>query len=362
MHKVITIDSDIPLVDIDSHFKVVAGPGAGKTYWLIEHVKSVLSKSKLLSPASQIACISFTNIASKEINKRLGDHADRVWVSTIHSFLYHNIVKPYVWLLKDENGDCLVNPEELKGHGNHYITYGTIRNWLAKCENGYRMNYICQDVAVTSTCLNSITWEYEDGEWIVTVPRGVVQSNLYNRENREPLSFPSTRKEELMRFKYMCWKQGDISHNDVLYLSIGILEEHPELISFLTAAFPYIFVDEFQDTNPMQTELLKKLGQGGATIGVIGDPGQSIYAFNGASPEDFSSFTLPGMTEYKIEGNRRSTVQIVKFLNEIRLDSLTQRAIREECGVPVTILVGSSYLVQTGTTGNCRLGSPEVAE
>ena len=125
----ISITSDTPLKDIDSHFKVIAGPGAGKTYWLIKHVKNVLSKSERLNPVSQVACISFTNIASKEIKEKLGDDAERVWVSTIHRFLYHNIVKPYVWLLKDDKGKALVDYKEMRGHSNHYITYGTVKGW-----------------------------------------------------------------------------------------------------------------------------------------------------------------------------------------------------------------------------------------
>ena len=345
VHTMTSIESGTLLEDIDSHFKVVAGPGAGKTYWLIEHVKNVLSKSERLNPVSQVACISFTNIASREIKEKLGDDAGRVWVSTIHRFLYRNIVKPYVWLLKDGKGEDLVDYKEMRGHSDHYITYGTVKDWVQKWETKNKKGYVLTDMTKASKCLNAITWEHKDGTWIVTLPNGVIQANRFavkKGKNMTSLPFPSTQKQELMRFKHMCWKRGDISHNDVLYLSIRILEAYPELIPFLTAAFPYIFVDEFQDTNPMQTELLKKLGEGGAVIGVIGDPGQSIYAFNGASPEDFEGFTLCGMTEYMISGNRRSTVEIIDFLNEIRQDSLFQHPTEKKHGPPVTVLVGSS--------------------
>lgn len=344
----IEIDSDTLLEDIDSHFKVVAGPGAGKTYWLIKHVKNVLSESDRLTPASKIACISFTNTASREMQERLGDNAGRVWVSTIHRFLYSNIVKPYVWLLEDEEGEALVNWEEMRGHSDHYITYGTVMKWLQGWKNKNKEYFILLDIPKASKCLNAITWKRDRGKLSVTVPSGVVQANKFivkSEENGEPYLFPTRYKQELMRFKRMCWKRGDISHNDVLYLAIQILDEYPRLIPFLTAAFPYVFVDEFQDTSPMQTELLKKLGHGGAVIGLIGDPEQSIYEFNGASPEDFVSFTLPGMTEYMISGNRRSTVQIIEFLNEMRKkgqDSLTQYSIENKQGPCVTVLVGSS--------------------
>ena len=334
------IDSGKSLENIDTHFKITAGPGAGKTYWLINHVKNVLSNSKKMSPASWVACISYTNVAAKEIRKELGDAAESVWVSTIHSFVYHNIVKPYAWLLRDEEGEPLVR--DLRGHSEHFVDYRTIEEWVKRCK-GKIKDYVKQDIPKTAKCLNAIAWTREGDEWIPTVPAQIARNNPYylRGDKGGRAYFPSKHTQELMEFKEMCWECGDIAHNDVLYLGVRILEKYPQLISFLATAFPYVFVDEFQDTTPMQTDIMRYFGENGSIVGVIGDVNQSIYGFNGATPEDFVNFKLPGMSEYKISGNRRSTVTIVNFLNEMR-DDLVQHPIRKEQGGPVIVLVEPS--------------------
>lgn len=80
-----SITSD-DLIPIEQHFKISAGPGAGKTYWLINHIKNVLHTSTRLYRTRKIACITYTNIAVETILTRLGSSSDRVEVCTIHSF------------------------------------------------------------------------------------------------------------------------------------------------------------------------------------------------------------------------------------------------------------------------------------
>ena len=74
-------------------------------------------------------------------------------------------------------------------------------------------------------------------------------------------------------------------------------------------------------------------------MGVIGDIAQSIYAFQGATPAKFTSFNLPGMVDYQMTENRRSTNEIVRVLNEIRSD-IQQISYNDEAGVRPTIIVG----------------------
>jgi len=105
------------------------------------------------------------------------------------------------------------------------------------------------------------------------------------------------------------------------------------IISYaLRVQFPFIFVDEFQDTNPLQAKLIDYLGQRSIVVGVIGDIAQSIYSFQGARPSKFSNFKVSGsdINEYNIIGNRRSTASIVHMCNYIRKsDTLAQLSIKE---------------------------------
>ena len=84
--SVIQISSDTLLENRENHFRVSAGPGAGKTYWLVGHIKNVLHNSSRLAKSKKIACITYTNIAVETILSRLGTSSENVEVSTIHSF------------------------------------------------------------------------------------------------------------------------------------------------------------------------------------------------------------------------------------------------------------------------------------
>ena len=88
-------------VPIDNHFKLYAGPGAGKTTFLTHHIRQILSHSEKLSKAKKIACITYTNIGVETLQSRLKGIGDDVEVDTIHSFLYKHVVKPYLWMLDD---------------------------------------------------------------------------------------------------------------------------------------------------------------------------------------------------------------------------------------------------------------------
>ena len=109
-------------------------------------------------------------------------------------------------------------------------------------------------------------------------------------------------------------------HNEILYFGYRILENNPTALYALRVKFPFIFVDEFQDTNPLQTLLVKLIGQKSTRIIVVGDIAQSIYSFQGAKPSDFNDFCIDVENDvlYSINGNRRSTENVVNFCNFLR--------------------------------------------
>jgi DNA helicase-2/ATP-dependent DNA helicase PcrA len=121
-------------------------------------------------------------------------------------------------------------------------------------------------------------------------------------------------------YKKLYWQEGIIHHEDVLYFSYEILKNNKTLPEFIASRYPYIFLDEFQDTNPIQTKIVELLAAKGSIVGVIGDPAQSIYQFQGAKRENFKNLNLPGMIDYVIKGNRRSSQKIIDLLNCLRND------------------------------------------
>lgn len=304
----ITITSDTT-IEIGTHFKVIAGPGAGKTYWLINQIRNILRNSDRLRAGSKIACISYTNAAAEEIIKGLNTPENTVEVSTIHSFLYNNVIKPYVYMLKDEEGRDLVDARSLRGHDEHIPEYPKIKNWVKEIAqvSGRRAGVYIKILTESKEDLKKLICTINSDNECIFVVQDPVTSKI-----------PSSLRDKIVEYKSQYWAEGKLGHNDVLYLSNKIFEENPEIIKFISAKYPYILLDEFQDTNPVQTKIVRDLGRRGTVVGIVGDPAQSIYSFNGTSRKDFLDFHLDGMKIYTIEGNRRSTPNIISLLNHIR--------------------------------------------
>jgi len=325
-----TIDSDALLDDVDHPFRIWAGPGAGKTYWLAGHVVNVLNNSTRLRPPSKIACISYTNVAAeligKAVAKRLGRPADAMEASTIHAFLYKNVVRPYLHLVKDSTtGECLVAHHLVDGHDEHRPSFKFTESWYKL--TGARTPFRHLNWKKVSEYLTNLRWFKNGMIW-----------DLKAKSWDRPAYFPTTH---LNSYKFPYWKEGMIDHDDVLYFAHRILDEHKTLLRFLAAKFPYIFLDEFQDTTPCQTDIVRWLSEAGSTVGIIGDPQQSIYGFLNATPEHFSQFSATGLREFEIKGNRRSTDAIIQLLNSARKDGIEQRGIRDVAGTSPVVLVGS---------------------
>ena len=326
MRSTRAIDSGQPIYEIERHLWVVAGPGAGKTHWLTVQIGHIIRTSERLSEPSRVGCISYTNAAVAEILKRLGDSADRVEVATIHGFLYRNVVRPYLHLLRDVTGKQMVTSHLVDGHDDPRPSYGSVKEGLN------RAGYTGQIPQELVEFVRSLRWQRDNatGSWSLKLKEAY----------RRPTGFYA-KQEHIDSVKQPLWDRGIIDHDDLLYFSYLILERNPTVVAHLADRFPYLFVDEFQDTNPIQTQIVKWLAERGVKVTVIGDREQSIYEFAGASPEDFDGFTLPDQVGLKISGNRRSTKIITTFLNALRSDGLEQEPVRESRGEAVLFLIGT---------------------
>jgi len=326
----VPIQSDEILTDIEHHFRVFAGPGAGKTTWLIEHLKNVLTNSTRLGKTSKIACITYTNIASEEIQERLGEMGNRVEISTIHSFLYRNVIKPFAFLLKDSDNKNLINLKELDGHDEHLPHISKIQKW--KRDNN--LFYIKDDTKLYE-CLSELEWKFTENG-LELLPR-----HLWKLNNKFLGGKYFLKRDYLIEYKKLYWNAGQIHHEDVLYFAYRLIEDYPRILEFLRKKFVYIFVDEFQDTNPIQTYIIKRIAESDTIVGVIGDLAQSIYLFQDARRQDFIEFKLKDHFDYQIKGNRRSTNKIITLLNKIRGDELQQVGIDSVEGDTIKLYVGN---------------------
>lgn len=302
MAVVITSEQAIP---IDEPFKVSAGPGAGKTHWLIRHIKNVVSNSHKLDVVKKIACITYTNVGADTIVSRLDIGNDVVDVCTIHSFLYANVVKPYLHLVADEYG---IKQEDLVViDDSNFMTEGIVAQLLV----GMKKQWL--DPKIYLKGLENAYWHYDNHQYTDYKPK---YPQVYSTKKGKRF----VGNVWYMDFKTWLWSRGFVSFEDILYLSFVLLSRYPNIYNLIKAKYPYVFVDEFQDTVPFVVDFLDELGKRGVIIGVVGDKAQSIYDFLGATVQQFDRFTVLGMKEYEIRGNRRSTKQIIELLNVIRTD------------------------------------------
>lgn len=331
MAIVISSEDKIP---IDCHFKVMAGPGAGKTHWLISHIKNVLAHSDRLGKCGKIACITYTNTGVETIIRRIGASTKAVEVCTIHSFFYNHIVKPYLHFIAEEEG---FNMDLLKGADDRFdLSYPTLEAIKKKTNQ----NYV--DREKLKLAIIHAKWCINRHGDIVCEPEYKYRSSGYKRYDsikKKMVEYP-IRGNAFPAYKRCAWAKGLMQYDDVIYFAYRIFEMIPFVQEVIARKFPYMFVDEFQDSHPIQVEIIKKIAEHGSIIGVIGDPAQSIYQFLGADVEQFNAFTLSGIKEYVIDGNWRSTIKIVDFLNAIRKD-LQQVSHRAEEGDAPLLLIGS---------------------
>ena len=261
-------------IDAKSSFVVEAGAGSGKTYALIQTLKHLIeNKGEVLkSKKQQIVCITYTNVAKNEIIKRI-EYNDLVNVFTIHEFLWQSI-KQFQKQLKIEI--CKLNESRLsndimKGKDSKYI------------EN-----------------LNERI--------------GNIYSVFYNDSS------------------FRDFEKGELHHDDVIDLSKMLLKEYPLLTSIIAQKYPYIFIDEYQDTSVETVEalidylLLRNRTE--LLLGFYGDSHQKIYDTGIGSLQDYYEDENKILILIKKEENYRSSKTVVNLLNNFRTN-IKQESIRD---------------------------------
>jgi len=308
---------------LTKHMKIYAGPGAGKTHFLIENIKNIVKTNDkvLKSKTRKVLCITYTNSAVDEIKQRLDHYSDAIEVNTIHGFIIKNIITPFQDGLKK-----IINNE-----------------FSIKVNTKTRISSQIEGLGILHGFDKETIYEYinNENESSKTLDyskksMGAVQVNIKKflcDGTHELIKPDKIDDDDVITIKKYIWcKVGKLTHDEILYFGYKILKEYSIATYSLRVKFPFIFVDEFQDTSPLQVLLLKHIGEKSTTIGVIGDIAQSIYSFQGAKPSQFRDFNAIGENaaeEYSISGNRRSTENIVSLCNFLRSsDSLYQNSVK----------------------------------
>ncbi|MBV8064919.1 MAG: UvrD-helicase domain-containing protein [Actinobacteria bacterium] len=271
---------------------VVAGAGSGKTRVLTRRIAHLLHAVGAKPP--EILAITFTNKAAAEMRERLedlvGPPARAAWVMTFHA------------------------------------ACGRILRREAP-RLGYRTNFTIYDSADQLRLVKQCLEELERDPKRFT-PRGI-HSQISNAKNQlvgpaEYTSRVSSFYDQTVAEVYELYQQRLFSSNavdfdDMLYLTVDVLERFPEAAERWQNAFRYVLVDEYQDTNHAQYRLLQLLAAKHHNVFAVGDPDQSIYAFRGADIRNVLEFErdFPGAKTIALEQNYRSTNSILEAANAV---------------------------------------------
>jgi len=319
MATIIDSSDDIQIYNDDKNFRVFAGPGAGKTYFVINNIKEIIKNSSKLKLDNnrRICCITYTNVAADEIRRRLGNFNSYVHVSTIHSFLHEFVIKDnqlQLKLLIKEICDIEV-PKRVQFYprqeGFGLLAKLELTQLLEKIRD-YGVNIKVDEKTnkkiFEDAVLNIKSLENYDDK--------LKQIKLKQSDNFS--------NEALLKIKKAIWSlDGVLDFDEILYFSLLLIKNYRQIIYSIRYLFPYFLIDEYQDTVKIQNEIFHVMGQSSSvSIGVIGDAAQSIYGFADANYRDFLNFNLicKNFNTYVINNNRRSNQNIVHFLNHMRID------------------------------------------
>ncbi len=302
---------------LDNHIKVYAGPGAGKTHFLVENIKNIVSTYPTVANSRnrKVLCITYTNAAVNEIKHRLNRYSSSVDVYTIHGFIIEHIIKPFQDDLKKKINEDFGIQVKKKGAITSQIEGVGILHGIEKSEIYNYINIMTDDSTELSYS-KKILGEVE------------IDIDVFSKQNKIELRASSQISiKHIKPIKQFIWSNvRKLTHDEILYFGYRILQSNHTALYATRVKFPLIFVDEFQDTNPLQTLLIKLIGEKSTVIGTIGDTAQSIYSFQGAKPSQFLLLNIGGSrnnVQYFISGNRRSTQNIVNFCNFLRGEDKT---------------------------------------
>jgi DNA helicase II / ATP-dependent DNA helicase PcrA len=271
----------------DGPLLILAGAGSGKTRVITFRIIHLI-ENRQVRP-DHILAVTFTNKAAEQMRQRVFSllrpgRIGNPLISTFHSF-------------------CV----RLLRHDIHAIGYGR--------------DFTIYDEADQLSLLKSCLKELDVDEKLLS-PRVALSRISYAKNHGltpealyQQAYDPKTEKVAVAYDHYeKKLKQANaLDFDDLLLKAVAVLQSHPPVLERLNKQFPYIMVDEYQDTNRIQYQLIRQLTQLQQNLCVVGDEDQSIYGWRGAEIQNILSFEkdYPDAEIIKLEQNYRSTKNIL---------------------------------------------------
>jgi ATP-dependent DNA helicase UvrD/PcrA len=280
------------VLHLEGPLLVVAGAGSGKTRVLTHRVAHLIGAHGV--KPNEILAITFTNKAATEMRERLerilGRTARAIWILTFHAAC----------------GRILRREAERLGYRSSFTIYDQ-----------------ADQVRVVKACLEELGKDPKR-----FTPRGI-HAQISKAKNqlvspgeytaRVASFWDQTVAEVYELYQRKLYGSNAVDFDDMLMLTVQVLERFPEALERWQTTFRHVLVDEYQDTNHAQYRLLQLLAAAHRNVFAVGDPDQSIYAFRGADIRNILDFEedFGGADTVALEQNYRSTNAILGAANAV---------------------------------------------
>jgi DNA helicase-2/ATP-dependent DNA helicase PcrA len=274
---------------------VIAGAGSGKTRTLTYRVSWLLDQGE---SAREILLLTFTNKAAREMVERVrslvpGDVSD-LWAGTFHS-ICNRILRRHAEEIGFTKSFSILDRDDQKSLMTAVVAASDIDTKLRRFPK--------PDVLISMFSLMANT--------NITLEKLLHEKYPYFLDWEEQL--------EAVREGYVKKKRdtNSLDFDDMLSLTVELFREHPDVLAIYRKRFRHILVDEYQDTNSVQSELIDLLAGEGNSLMAVGDDSQSIYSWRGAEVDHILNFQkrYAGSVVHTIETNYRSVPEILDLSN-----------------------------------------------
>ncbi len=270
---------------------ILAGAGSGKTRVLVHRIAWLIQVEQV-SPYSILA-VTFTNKAAREMRGRieelLGLSPRGMWVGTFHG-IAHRLLKA------------------------HWQEAGLPQNFqILDSDDQLRLlKRITQQLG-----LDDKRWPARQSQWFINAQKDEGLRPDYLQETGDP--YITTMIRIYREYEDACQRGGMVDFGELLLRSHELWLKSPELLNHYQERFPFILVDEFQDTNTIQYAWLRVLAGKRCKVTAVGDDDQSIYGWRGAKIENIQRYEsdFDNTEVVRLETNYRSTATILDAANAV---------------------------------------------
>ncbi|MBO6088479.1 ATP-dependent helicase, partial [bacterium] len=320
---------------INGPVMLLAGPGTGKTFTIIERIKNLLTKG--VEP-EKILCLTFTDAAATEMKKRIEKELNVISCG-VQIFTYHGFCCSLIEEFPDDfeipsNYKIITDPVSKAFIKECIDETGTVYFRTEKNDPYYYINIIKNRIgAIKQNRINKDKFFLNlerNQDWIPEIGRieGIIDDVLSGR-NKRIRKIPYDKRDsavkkveqakELWKFYELYQSKMDfnkyLDFNDMINLVLEKFESTPSFLHDIANRYEHIMVDEYQDTNKSQNEIVFALSHALETenVFVVGDDDQIIYRFQGAKLDTIENYLkeFPATKIICLKENMRSTQSIL---------------------------------------------------